>query len=72
MLGNTPTVMVDVKGGNNLIYLPLDKLAPQTGNKVSKVPAASLPKYVQQPKTRTDTRARSSFRGRETRGRVAR
>ncbi len=72
MLGNTLTVMIDVKGGNNLIYLPLDKLAPQTGKKVSQEPKTSLPKYVQQPKTRSDTRARSSFRGRETRGRVAR
>ncbi len=72
MLGHTPTVMVDVKGGNNLIYLPLDKLAPQTGKKVSQEPKTNLPKYVQQPKTRTNTRARSAFRGREARGRVAR
>ena len=28
VLGNTNKVMVDVEGGNNVMYLPLDKLAP--------------------------------------------
>ena len=28
VLSNTSKVMVDVEGGNNMIYLPLDKLAP--------------------------------------------
>jgi len=29
VLSNTNTVMVDVKGGNNMIYLPLDKMMTQ-------------------------------------------
>ena len=28
VLANTSKVMVDVEGGNNMMYLPLDKLAP--------------------------------------------
>jgi len=30
VLGQTSKVMVDVKGGNNIMYLPLDKLAEQS------------------------------------------
>ena len=26
MLGNTTKVMIDIEGGNNLLYLPLDKI----------------------------------------------
>ncbi len=32
VLANSGKVMVDVKGGNNLLYLPLDKLAPGSGD----------------------------------------
>jgi len=31
VLSNTNKVMVDVEGGNNMMYLPLDKLAPAAG-----------------------------------------
>ena len=31
VLANTNKVMVDVEGGNNVMYLPLDKLAPSGG-----------------------------------------
>ncbi len=31
VLANTNKVMVDVEGGNNVMYLPLDKLAPRDG-----------------------------------------
>jgi modulator of FtsH protease HflK len=31
VFANTNKVMVDVEGGNNVMYLPLDKLAPQSG-----------------------------------------
>ena len=30
--GNSAKVMVDVEGGNNMMYLPLDKLVPQAGS----------------------------------------
>ncbi len=31
VFSNTSKVLVDVEGGNNMMYLPLDKLAPQAG-----------------------------------------
>ena len=34
---NTSKVLVDVEGGNNMMYLPLDKLAPQAGGGLSGV-----------------------------------
>ena len=33
--GNTSKVMVDVEGGNNMMYLPLDKLAEQSQSRSS-------------------------------------
>jgi len=32
VMGNTSKVLVDVEGGNNVMYLPLDKLVSQGGN----------------------------------------
>jgi membrane protease subunit HflK len=32
VMANSTKVMVDVEGGNNLLYLPLDKLINQTQN----------------------------------------
>ncbi|HWZ48601.1 MAG TPA: protease modulator HflK, partial [Herbaspirillum sp.] len=40
---NTTKVMVDAKTGNNLIYLPLDKLIAQSDADAAKQAAASLP-----------------------------
>ena len=31
VLGNTNKVLVDVEGGNNMMYIPLDKLTPKAG-----------------------------------------
>ena len=31
VLANTNKVMVDVDGGNNVLYLPLDKMVPNAG-----------------------------------------
>ena len=36
--GNTSKVMVDVEGGNNMMYLPLDKLAEQSQNRALRAP----------------------------------
>mgnify|MGYP001813504053 FL=1 len=36
--GNTSKVMVDVEGGNNMMYLPLDKLAEQSQNRAMRAP----------------------------------
>ncbi len=35
VLGNTTKVMVSVEGGNNIMYLPLDRLAQQGGGSAS-------------------------------------
>ncbi|GAB4275654.1 MAG: FtsH protease activity modulator HflK [Methylomicrobium sp.] len=67
VLSNTNTVFLDVKGGNNLMYLPLDKLINQSSSEEP----ASIPA---QSGTVTQTRPlepvfRSTTRGREGRGR---
>ncbi len=70
MLGNTPTIMVDVKGSNNLLYLPLDKLNMGTAAKVKTQNQSVLTQ--QQPVKMIKQSSRPTFRGRESRGRVAR
>jgi membrane protease subunit HflK len=42
VLGNSSKVLVDQKAGNNLLYLPLDKLIQQ-GTPAGAVPPSSLP-----------------------------
>ncbi|TDG12912.1 FtsH protease activity modulator HflK [Seongchinamella unica] len=37
--GNTSKVMVDVEGGNNMMYLPLDKLAEQSQQRAVRAPS---------------------------------
>jgi len=63
IMSNTTKVLIDQKGGNNLIYLPLDKIMQMTGMgpgegavKPAETPAA------QEPST---TRSREAFRTRE-------
>ncbi len=67
VMSGTDTVMVDVKGSNNLMYLPLDKLAAKTKviNKRSNIYQSSS---TTQPFNSTNT-PRPSSRGRTTRGR---
>ncbi|KUJ82869.1 protease modulator HflK [Microbulbifer flavimaris] len=36
VMSNTSKVMVDVEGGNNMMYLPLDKIAERSGDSTSK------------------------------------
>jgi len=44
IMSNTSKVLVDQKGGNNLLYLPLDKLMQMTGpNAAPAVDAMSKP-----------------------------
>ena len=67
VLSKTETVMVDVKGGNNLLYLPLDKLR---GADASKNIQRSRPAAVdRKPAVRSTTGLRTSSRGREGRSR---
>ncbi len=69
VLSNTSTVMVDVKGSNNLLYLPLDKLGNQSSNTGSnKMAHTPSPTRVSKSANRSNN-IRTSSRGRDTRGR---
>jgi len=69
VLSKTSTVMVDVKGGNNLLYLPLDKLGNRTKiTDTTKVSANSRPIKIPQ-RTTNNNSIRTSARGRDMRGR---
>ncbi|MEN3363753.1 MAG: modulator of FtsH protease HflK [Burkholderiales bacterium] len=43
IFSNTTKVMVDARSGNNLLYLPLDKLISQSANDASAKPAQAAP-----------------------------
>lgn len=69
VLGQSSKVLVDTKGGNNLLYLPLDKLmqreVPLGALGAAESAAASSGVPAQQP--RTDIRLRDNVRQREVR-----
>lgn len=68
VLSNTSKVMVDVKGGNNLLYLPLDQL--MKNRPVNNAASELLQSPLQSDRvldTRTDNSRRSNLRTRETR-----
>ena len=69
VLGNTSTIMVDVKGGNNLLYLPLDKLGNKSLNNESAQARNTTSRVVQQPARINNSSSRTSGRGRDVRGR---
>jgi membrane protease subunit HflK len=70
VLTNSSKVLVDVDGGNNMMYLPLDKLMSHT---TSATPMSDMLGDAQQRdlmnrvKQQADTRSRSTQRTRETR-----
>lgn len=71
ILGETNTVMIDVKGSNNMLYLPLDKMIQhQSSIQETNVSPSSTDKPyqtgIEQP---TQSVGRTSTRGRDTRGR---
>lgn len=68
VMSGTDTVMVDVKGGNNLMYLPLDKLADKSQAMSKLVNSYKSEPSVTQPYNSTNT-PRISSRGRAPRGR---
>lgn len=68
VMSGTDTVMVDVKGGNNLMYLPLDKLAGKAQLGSNNVNAYKASQPVTQPYNPINN-ARPSSRGRTERGR---
>jgi membrane protease subunit HflK len=61
IMSNTTKVLIDQKGGNNLIYLPLDKIMQMSGTGPGAAKPAEAPP-VQEPST---TRSREAFRSRE-------
>ncbi|MGH8661870.1 MAG: FtsH protease activity modulator HflK [Burkholderiales bacterium] len=63
IMSNTTKILVDQKGGSNLIYLPLDRIMQMTGagpGEGAAKPAEAPP--AQEPST---TRSREAFRSRE-------
>lgn len=70
VLSKTSTVMVDVKGGNNLLYLPLDKLGSNASNSTAKrVVKGSRSTALPQKVRNNSSSTRVSSRGRDVRGR---
>lgn len=66
MMTNSSKVLVDQKGGNSLLYLPLDKLIQSTGAGpgLADAPPVKAPEAVV-PAPESTTRSREAFRSRE-------
>lgn len=69
VLSRTSTIMVDVKGGNNLLYLPLDKLGNRALSAESANSTNSALTKDDVPKDRVNNNTRATARGRDMRGR---
>lgn len=70
VLRHTNKVMVDVEGGNNLLYLPLDRLVPPEGRGRSGSMAGSEPRssgQISLEQQEQDARLREGGRGRRSR-----
>lgn len=63
VLSNTSKIMVDQKGGNNLLYLPLDKLIQVTGT--TPTSPVTVQPSTQEPAPDNSIRTRESFRNRD-------
>jgi membrane protease subunit HflK len=59
VFANSTKVMIDVEGGNNLLYLPLDKLMEGRGRTISGGATGSI---TSNPSERVDTSSRPSSR----------
>ena len=69
VMSKTSTVMIDVKGGNNLLYLPLDKLGNRSAADLDGSRNSAVPRPVQQPARIINSSPRTTARGRDVRGR---
>ena len=67
VLGNSNKVMVDVKQGNNLMYLPLDRLQSRQGSSITQQDLEQIKQTLPEPIGITTTRDRDSLRSREGR-----
>ena len=65
VLANNNKVMIDVKKGNNLMYLPLDRLQSRQGSSITSQDLQNIQKSLPQPSGNTSTsRSRDLLRGR--------
>ena len=70
VFSETNTVMVDVKGGNNMLYLPLDKMIQhQPSSQPATVSQSSTEQSAQTAVESSPPAVRTSTRGRDVRGR---
>ncbi|WP_105102798.1 FtsH protease activity modulator HflK [Microbulbifer pacificus] len=70
VMSNTSKVMVDVEGGNNMMYLPLDKLAENSGSGAStrtQVSSQVIDEITQRVMNQVRTEVNSNRRAREVR-----
>ena len=80
VLSNTSKIMIDAKGGNNLLYLPLDKLmqaagataaapvvaaVPEVAVRQSAPPSGDVPPQLDKPDSQAALRSRDALRSRE-------
>ncbi|MEK6736580.1 MAG: FtsH protease activity modulator HflK [Pseudomonadota bacterium] len=65
VLSNTSKILVDQKNGNNLLYLPLDKLINTSNPPTSAMSSASVQPSLQEAAPDSSIRSREAFRGRE-------
>ena len=68
VMANSNKVMIDVKEGNSLMYLPIDKLMQsQPGQSTPRQSGVATPDYSSQSTTEQDARTRDRLRSREVR-----
>lgn len=66
VFSNTSKIVLDQKSGNNLLYLPLDKLIHMSGSSSSSAQTPDMPSAPpQESQPDTAARTREAFRGRE-------
>jgi membrane protease subunit HflK len=69
---NTTKVMVDSRTGNNLLYLPLDKLIAQTASDPTKAGGAGAPQSSNQPQAPEPLQSMETQRQKDSRSRDSR
>ncbi len=67
VLGNSNKVMIDVKKGNNLMYLPLDRLQSRQGSSISLEDLQNMKQSLPGSTDNNSSRSRDLLRGREGR-----
>jgi membrane protease subunit HflK len=66
VFSNTTKVMIDTRSGNNLLYLPFDKLMQQAIAETNQQPRATVtPPAAAEPTTPAEARTRDAVRSRD-------